>query len=198
MNDSLHALKIIHDTVHIHDTVFKNADSMDVLNKVDSFYNNAWLMLLIFGGLLSVIIPSVLTWVQNKQLKLSEEKLNEQNKKDIEAQLNPVINKMSAALAQIQGKVLFLENNYRLAYANYMISISCSIANKDQSAADTLLKVIIRDCLSHITAQDLLLIKANQSVDSLRILKDLENISDGENAKFINVIRETIQKLTTP
>lgn len=75
MSDTLRVLKVIYDTVSHRDTIYiKGVESLEVLKKVDDMYNNAWNRLLIFGAMLSIIIPSVITWFLQFKLKASDKK----------------------------------------------------------------------------------------------------------------------------
>jgi len=61
-------------------------DGIELINKVDSFYNSAWEKLVLIGTLsfavVGIIVPFVIQWYQKKTLKLSENLL----KKEIENQ----------------------------------------------------------------------------------------------------------------
>jgi LPS O-antigen subunit length determinant protein (WzzB/FepE family) len=61
-------------------TVEKTTDnSIDLINKVDSFYNSAWDKLIIVGSIafaiIGILVPYVIQWYQKKTLKISEELL---------------------------------------------------------------------------------------------------------------------------
>ena len=57
-------------------------DPLDVLNKVDAFYNSAWNMLIIYTtillALVGVILPILISWWQNRVLKFREESLKKE------------------------------------------------------------------------------------------------------------------------
>lgn len=81
----------IADTIHqkiIIDTIKASSkDSMDLLNKMDGFYNNAWTKLIIFitiaFTIVGLIVPALIQWYQKNQLTLSEEKLKAEIKAEI-------------------------------------------------------------------------------------------------------------------
>jgi len=51
-------------------TATQQLDSLSLLNKVDSFYNNAWLKLMVFVTFLltfvGIVIPFLVQWVQRR------------------------------------------------------------------------------------------------------------------------------------
>jgi len=74
----------IQTTTTILDTVkISSASSLDLISKVDAFYNNAWTKLIwiigIFFTVIAVVTPVITLLIQKRELKLGEEKL----KKDI-------------------------------------------------------------------------------------------------------------------
>lgn len=83
------------DTLHtIINAIQDNADrSIDLIDKVDNFYNNAWNKLILFGSILfaivGVFIPLVIQWYQKRTLKLSEETLKNNLKKELKTEYWP-------------------------------------------------------------------------------------------------------------
>jgi len=54
-------------------------DAIDLINKVDAFYNNAWGKLILFGSIsfaiVGIIVPLLIPLYQQRTLKLSEDLL---------------------------------------------------------------------------------------------------------------------------
>ncbi len=82
MNDSLKVLAQSIDNT--------SKDIIDLVTKVDSFYNNAWQKLIIVGtvafAIIGIALPLIIQWYQKKALSLSEELL----KKEIESQVQQI------------------------------------------------------------------------------------------------------------
>ncbi|MFD0939361.1 hypothetical protein [Pedobacter boryungensis] len=74
--DTIRTIKTVHDTVFVNS---KDSQSLDLINKVDTFYNNAWTKLAVTVTLLfiivGIVVPLIIQWYQKKQLKLSEDRL---------------------------------------------------------------------------------------------------------------------------
>ena len=64
---------------------------MDLLNKMDIFYNNSWTRLIwvvtISFAIIGVFVPILVQWYQKRELKLSEDKL----KKDIHTEFEKAL-----------------------------------------------------------------------------------------------------------
>lgn len=73
MNDTTQALQVIHDTLYI-----KGYENVDLINRVDLMYNNAWNKLMYFWTALAIFIPAIILWFQNRKLKISRSELQEQ------------------------------------------------------------------------------------------------------------------------
>jgi len=63
-------------------------DALEIINKLDAFYNNAWNHLLIFVTILvtlvGVVIPLGIQWYQRKTFKLDEERLHTTIRTEVE------------------------------------------------------------------------------------------------------------------
>ena len=70
----LDTLQTILDTVRT-----SSSNGLDILEKVDTFYNNAWNKLIIVGSvaitIVGIVVPLIIQWYQKRTLKLSEELL---------------------------------------------------------------------------------------------------------------------------
>jgi hypothetical protein len=72
MHDSVAMAQVIHDTIYI-----KGFENIDLINKVDGMYNNAFNRLMIFWYVLIAFILLVIGWWQRQQLRKSDEKMNQ-------------------------------------------------------------------------------------------------------------------------
>ncbi|WP_214073732.1 hypothetical protein [Mucilaginibacter sp. dw_454] len=70
IHDTVRVVKVIVDTVRV-----SSKDSLDLMNKMDSFYNNAWNKLIFFFSVIGIGVPIAVQWYQKKQLKLSKDQL---------------------------------------------------------------------------------------------------------------------------
>ena len=54
-------------------------DTLEIINRIDQFYDSAWDKLIIIGtisfGIVGIVVPLIIQWYQKKSLKLSEENL---------------------------------------------------------------------------------------------------------------------------
>ena len=64
---------------------------IEILNHLDSFYNNAWNKLILFTTILlaivGIIVPLIITWFQNRNLKLKEQNLRNEIELDYKKKL---------------------------------------------------------------------------------------------------------------
>lgn len=122
------------DSVHLN-----NAKTLDIINKVDAFYNNAWgkmiLMVTIFVTLLGIIVPFVLNYFlkketddREKRLRIEIEKeyqdaikkLDKKNEEALNAKFITMEYLLLASTKHMQGMVLSSQNNHDLAALNYL------------------------------------------------------------------------------
>jgi hypothetical protein len=80
----------------------KTADSsIELINKVDSFYNSAWDKLIIVGSvslaIIGILVPFIIQLYQKKTLKISEESL----KRNIDFQASKIKDEVSASIQSI-------------------------------------------------------------------------------------------------
>lgn len=120
------------DSVHLN-----NAKTLDIINKVDAFYNNAWgkmiLMVTIFVTLLGIIVPFVLNYFlkketddREKRLRIEIEKeyqdaikkLDKKNEEALNAKFITMEYLLLASTKHMQGMVLSSQNNHDLAALN--------------------------------------------------------------------------------
>ncbi len=127
MIDTLsHTANIIHDTVYI-----KGADALDILNKTDEFYNNAWSKLEwfigIFAALIGGIIPIGLTFYREYQYRLNEAQLKAEFKEELLKLQEQITKEISAATVE-----MVRDSNDRIdsEIRNDMLSLTNTIDGK--------------------------------------------------------------------
>ena len=125
MNDTIQA---------IYNAIQNSANqSIDIIEKVDSFYNNAWSKLIIvvsiMGAVVGVFIPIIIQWYQNKTIKSSEEKLASKLKEEV-SQLKIEIKKelQSTIKERFEGyedklKAITASANAKIFFSQAKISI---------------------------------------------------------------------------
>ncbi len=194
------------------------ASQVDLVEKVDTFYNNAWDKLILVGsvafGIVGIIIPLIIQWYQKRALKVSEELL----KKDIEIQvskmkaeimreLSPQIeeefkkyeNKIKILNAKtffIQGKLNLEKNYHNPALGNFIAASFSFIASEDYQNLQSTLHLILNDCIPYLSNEEIndLKISTDTNIDLLlNILK--ENDDKGVFSTVIQEIQLKISKL---
>ncbi len=146
--------KIVHDTIHVTKVIIDTVrapskDSMDLLTRIDTFYNNAWgrlvwVITIVFAAI-GVIIPVLTQWYQRRELRLSEERLNndiedsikatqeaftkyvdgqvEEKFKKLDEQLTIRTANLRAMTFHLQGNIFFNEGRYADALLSFFIAL---------------------------------------------------------------------------
>ncbi|WP_173968483.1 hypothetical protein, partial [Flavobacterium collinsii] len=159
------------------DTLAKHADvkekpvndTLEILAKVNEFYNSAWDKLLIFGtvsfAIIGIVLPVIIQWYQNRIIKINEKefeaKINlkiedlkkemkteietefSEKRKNLEVILEKQENLFSARIAHMQA-INYLDNNNTYdALKEYIISIEFYINTDDYKNLIRSLKTIL-------------------------------------------------------
>lgn len=195
-------------------------NGIDLINKVDSFYNSAWNKLIIFGSvafaIIGILIPFVIQWYQNKTLKISEELLKkeiENQTSKIKAELLGDINiileerisifeqKIEKLNASANAKAFHLQGNSQLNIANISGALSDYIAAamdylvcEDYSNLHTVLRVISENCIQPLSYEEIMDLKISDNCDLENLLDKLENTDD--KGMFLQLSRDIRIKLT--
>ncbi|RBQ02828.1 hypothetical protein [Pedobacter miscanthi] len=86
--------------------------SLDLIGKVDTFYNNAWSKLIWFVATLVtlgvIVIPILIQWYQRRQLQLNKEELKTEIKKEFEETLLELKQKNQENLAELRTEMEIL------------------------------------------------------------------------------------------
>ncbi|MCH8012002.1 MAG: hypothetical protein IIA61_08665 [Candidatus Marinimicrobia bacterium] len=196
------------------------ADYIDIIQKVDAFYNSAWDKLIIIGSvafvIMGVAVPLIVQWYQRRTLKLSEELL----KKDISEQVKKIkseiieivsveiktqfgkyeteIKKLNASANAktflIQGK-LNLEKSYHQLALGDIVSASFSfIESDDYQNLQIALNLILSDCLPHLSKEEIDDLKININRDLELLITNLGKADD--RGVFQTVMQDIRLKIT--
>ena len=189
MSDSLNTIiKAIQD----------NADkSIDIIEKVDSFYNNAWNKLILFGSILFVIVgvfvPLVIQWYQKRTLKLSEDALKNNLKKELTKELLDDIdkkfreneNQLKALNASANAKILFSQakfsvekNSYKGALGEIVTASISSLECNDFRTLQEILDFLLNNCLPYLSIEEINDLKTANVCDLNHFLEELNKKDD--------------------
>lgn len=190
-----------------------HSETIDLITQVDSFYNSAWDKLILVGAvsfaIIGVLIPIIIQWYQNKSLKISEDLL----KSEIENQtlklqneiLEIVRNELKAELAAFEDNIRKIEAGntarachlqalfnlnreiYPLAYSDFVKAASYYLSCKDYGNLQTVLNVILDQCIKQLSKQDIEDLKLTNDCDLEDFLDKLSK--KNENGMFNKIIR---------
>ncbi len=175
-----------------------NSDkSLDVLEKVDIFYNNAWSKLIIFGsilfGLVGIFVPLFIQWYQKRTLKLSEETLKNKLKQELTNELTTTITKkfeenekkLKILNASANAKILFSQakfstekNSYKGALGEIVTASVSSLECDDFRTLQELLDFMINNCLPHLSIEEINDLKTANVCDLHNFLDELTKKDD--------------------
>lgn len=175
-----------------------------LLNQINDFYNSAWDKLILVGvialTIVGIITPAIIQWYQKQTLKLNEEKLRENLRKEIEISKNQLkleieetvnhklkkVNKKLTVKNKIlynnsEGGLSFLEGNNHLDgkyYFNAIISYSVSMNHYRKAENFLAIQRILSnfiECLSKIRKSDFIELKKNYDTDIDDVLTKILN-----------------------
>ena len=195
-------------------------NGIDLITKVDSFYNSAWDKLIIVVTLsfaiIGILIPFVIQWYQKKTLNISESLL----KKEIEAQTIKIKEELLAEIKEelteklivfekniekiqassdgksfhIQGNMQFNKGLVAEALGDFIASAEFYLVGEDYRNLQTVMRVISETYIPKLSIEEIedLKISRDRDLDSL-----LSNISEKDKQKvFTSVIHEIRLKLS--
>ena len=194
-------------------------DSLELINKVDSYYNNCWDKLVIIGSVsfavVGLIIPFVIQWYQNKTLKLSEDLLKKEIKIEInkikediiqelnikvEKKINEYENKINELNASMNAKTFHLQGNLnkekgylQFALGDYITAAFDYLLCDDHQNLQTVLNLITQNCIPELSLEEIDdLITINGSDINL-LIEELDKKNN--NGVLTSIIREIKIKL---
>lgn len=194
-------------------------NSFELLNQVNEFYNSAWEKLITIGSIafaiVGVIVPLIIQWYQKKQLKISEEDLENKFKKEIEsiketikAEINEILkeevklfevkikkieNSSNAKLLHLQGQKHVSSSNFKSALVDFLGSAKFYSRADEYGNLQPMLEMI-ENTLDKITKEDIEDIIVSQKYSIKEILEEI-NKADDKNA-FDRIIVRINLKLT--
>ena len=201
--------------------VEKTTDNgLELINKVDSFYNSAWDKLILVGsvafGVIGILVPFVIQWYQKKSLKISEELMKKEMEnqtlklksellddinKTLEERIKIFEEKIEKLNASTNAKTFHLQGNGNLksgdmlnAIADYITCAEDYIICEDYSNLQTILRLILNDCLPNLSIEEIEDLKISHNCHLDTLLDNLTNIED--KGAFSQKIREIKLKLS--
>ena len=171
MPDTLEMVRIVHDTVRIN-----NTNTMDVLNKVDAFYNHSWNNLLTIGAIIGVVIPLLYALYQRRLYILNKKELSEEiNRelaeiketavKEVKNSLDSIINELETKINRkiqtvdarhfhLQGSQLLDKGDYKGAFRDYCYAASAYNDGEDYLNLQSVLSLMYLSCLPQMSKKD--------------------------------------------
>jgi len=177
------------------------SETLIILEKLNSFYSNAWSQLVIYTTTLflviGILIPLLVQFYQRKIQKVEKEeirktiagdlkKIKEELYSAIDANLKQKTDYLEKKIASSEGKSFHIlgknyaeQNLYHLALDNFTTAASFYLKGEDETNLRRALTAICTNCLPYITKNELL--------SSQRKLKrDLENLVEKLKEENIN------------
>lgn len=195
-------------------------NGLELINKVDSFYNSAWDKLILVGsvafGVIGILVPFVIQWYQKKTLQISEELMKKEMEgltmrlkselldyldKNIEKRIKLFEEKIEKLYASMNAKTFHLQGNESLkngyiqsALSDYIISAVQYLFCEDYMNLDTVLKLILDQCIPKLSLEEIDLLKISHDCNLEYLLENLTK--QDEKGRFIKIIREIRIKLS--
>lgn len=157
---------IPNDTISINNS---SISPLELVSKVDSFYNNAWTKLVVLFGIIGVIIPIVIGLIQyiknKKELEYLKAEILENLKKEIndylineKQEINNFLDKKIAIIQNategvsysIQATLLLEKKEYEKAYLDYINCMTCFLVGEEFSNFRETKKEFIEKCVPNI------------------------------------------------
>jgi hypothetical protein len=211
MIDNLQTLFIVIQTA--------TTELIDIVNKVDSFYNSAWNKLIIFGsisfGIIGLIVPYIIQIYQKRTLKISEELLKteietkignvksellrdvdekfEKHIKLLDKKLDEFKAEASARTFHLQGNVNISKKIYKSAYGDFVFAAKNYIVCKNYANLNVVLKILLDKCIPNLTFEEINDLKVINKISLETVLDKLED--DDENSAFYKIIQDLRVKI---
>jgi tetratricopeptide (TPR) repeat protein len=214
MNDTL---------TYVLDKILSNQEQgIDLVQKVDSFYNNAWTKLIFIISIgftiVGVIVPLFIQWLQKRTLKASEDLLKKEIadktkaikdeistnlKKEIEEKFKLYEKEIeitrasaNAKLYLAEGKVKLSMNYYDKALSDFITASENCMKSDNYPSLNDALKLISEDCLPYLSMEEINDLKTRNNCDLNYFLDNLTKTDDRFYFReIIGEIRVIISKL---
>jgi hypothetical protein len=198
----------------LNDSVQRAAiNGLDVLEKVDTFYNNAWDKLVLFGSILfavvGVFLPIMIQWYQRRAIRLSEVQLRDRIKTDLRTELLTSIaekfeindKQIQSLISSANSKILFAQakfslekNAYGGALAEFVASGYSSMEGNDYRTLQEILDYILKNCLQNLSIEEINDLRTAGICDFTKFVDDLAKKDD--RAMFQSKIGDIKVKLS--
>jgi|GEM_PF-5006110 len=201
--------------------ITSKSDTLEILTKVNEFYDYAWNKLIVMGTfvltIVGIIVPIIIQRYQDKILSVNEQKLEkriieeiEDAKIKIQEQLKEEFDKkieeqedkthirmciMSGFMTHTQANLLAERKLYYSALGSYIVSLNAYVAGDDQN---NVIKVLeeIEDCLNKLTSEET---EKFKFLDFLELRERLEYTLEkyGKLTVFFNKVTDIKKKLAS-
>lgn len=190
----------------------KDLTPIEILEKLDAFYNNAWDKLLLFTtimlAIIGIVYPIIINWLQNRNLKLKEESLKKEMSLLLEVKFGKLNNDLVSSIeekfeekikaikeyqekikSEMEGAQFHLQANAekdpKQKLINLIWSAQSYLAGEDFMNLNIVLEMII-ETLPSISKDDL----SELEVDDASISNLIEDLTKkNHNDFFTNKIR---------
>lgn len=176
------------------------SQGVELIQKVDSFYNNAWIKLIfiitIMFSIVGIIIPIFFQWLQKKSLKASEDLLKNEIQNSISKVKDEILKDLTTEIegkfqnyekeikitrASANAKLFLAEGKVKLSMCYYdsalsdfiSASVNCIEADNYPILTDAL-KHISTECLPNLSIEEITDLKTRNYCDISGFLADLE------------------------
>jgi len=201
------------------------SETLEILSKVNEFYDSSWNKLLYVLGsafaILAIVVPIVIQYIQNKAIEASEKELETKSnlkidqikkdleeelekkldskilefKKDLETKIKKIDANTNASAFHMQGNDCLQKENYKEAVRDY-----CSASTNYQVAGDLVnLKATLSGflyCVELLNKSDITYL---ENIESLKLFEILDQIEKedigGAFLRDIRKIRAAIYKI---
>lgn len=179
-------------------TITNKSDTLEILSKVNEFYNSAWDKLLVFGAIIGIIVPSVISYYQKKALTANENgletKLNQKTKElfstlekdlnakfekkildfkaEIERKVEKINENANASIFHIQANNYFEKGWHLMAVRDFLYAIESYAMIDDHTNVKATLTGI-SSCFDNLKKED---IKHLENIDYVEIIKILDKV----------------------
>lgn len=205
------------------DKILTNQEQgIDLVQKVDDFYNNAWSKLIfiisISFTIVGVIVPLFIQWLQKRTLKASEDLLKKEIvdktkaikeeiltniKKEVEEKFKLYEKEIeitrasaNAKLYLAEGKVKLSMNYYDKALSDFISASENCMKSDNYPSLNDALKLISQDCLPYLSLEEINDLKTRNNCDLNSFLDYLTKTDDRFYFReIIGEIRVIISKL---
>jgi hypothetical protein len=186
---------------------------MDFVAKIDSFYNSAWTKLAILFGLIGVIIPLMITYIQSKRNEKEKENLMKELKAELKSEmeiqvkefkseiddfLETELDKMQHASEgvsyQIQSDIYYDKQQYKEAYAESINAMTCYCVGDDYNNFLNAMDDLLKKRIDKVKKNDLekIVTEYSEYYDINKLIERIEKLNDNKYSAHISKLKEAI------